>query len=589
MARNTQMYRYRPAPSRDRAEVRAKDGRQEREMRKAVRDGTRKRDKLSRAKQSTSRRVFTPHIKRDPSIRALPSWTLVGVHPFAALKPLSAARLPPVEDVRWVGQLAAYESKFERVTKTARPELRSFPHEHTYSTVDDDPVLEEMVDEGYANVIISDAVLAHLMTCPLSVFPWDLRVKVYCTKGDGSIVGVVIDARDPVKFEMLSVNETAPVPPPEKDPTNANGQHWLSTEATAAEQHFRIQCLKAGQRPVTTLRVSSSSSSASSSSPSSPVPGAAGGGGGGAGDAVHEVELEPNPLLAAAAAGGAAAAADNKPTAPQALRYRIFNLGEVGDTGFPVRLGVRTRVHAYVPSTSASRPDQLLHVHSLLECPVPPGGGAVADSWRKIIDDRPSAVLAGENKTNAFLISRWVALALVAGVDEIKVGFVSRVVPSNNRQHEILNALSVSPASLVGQLGLDPLHMWGIVRWFIATIHEAVTEVVEAKRLAGLTAADGEEDDLEGYFFVVRRDPNEPKLQIAAVPSEADLAGATGESTSDTLLDSAETADDAPPAAAASGAGRGAAAASGAGRPADATFEFPASASIGKWLATQFQ
>ena len=65
--------------------------------------------------------------------------------------------------------------------------------------------------------------------------------------------------------------------------------------------------------------------------------------------------------------------------------------------------------------------------------------------WRSKIETQRGAVIATELKNNANKLAKWTCQALLAGVDIMKLGFVSRAHPERpreplHRQHAILQA-----------------------------------------------------------------------------------------------------------------------------------------------------
>jgi len=55
--------------------------------------------------------------------------------------------------------------------------------EFYYVTTTDDPVMEKLAVEGKGNVFATDAILAHLMASPRTIYPWDIVVqKVHSTR-----------------------------------------------------------------------------------------------------------------------------------------------------------------------------------------------------------------------------------------------------------------------------------------------------------------------------------------------------------------------------------------------------------------------
>jgi len=59
--------------------------------------------------------------------------------------------------------------------------------------------------------------------------------------------------------------------------------------------------------------------------------------------------------------------------------------------------------------------------------------------WRQKIENQRGAVLATELKNNANKLARWTSAALVAGVDQIKLGYVARAHPRDRHHHVILS------------------------------------------------------------------------------------------------------------------------------------------------------
>ena len=58
--------------------------------------------------------------------------------------------------------------------------------------------------------------------------------------------------------------------------------------------------------------------------------------------------------------------------------------------------------------------------------------------WRQKLENQRGAVLATELKNNANKLAKWTAAALVSGADIIKLGYVSRNHPRDNKNHVIL-------------------------------------------------------------------------------------------------------------------------------------------------------
>jgi translation initiation factor 3 subunit D len=112
---------------------------------------------------------------------------------------------PTVTDLQWCGFLDQYDETYDNVSSRAPKRLkRSENREFYFVTTTDDPVIERLTTEPEhaGAVFATDAILAHLMAAPRTVFPWDVVVQ----KVNGTLF---MDKRDNSQFDFLTVNETA--------------------------------------------------------------------------------------------------------------------------------------------------------------------------------------------------------------------------------------------------------------------------------------------------------------------------------------------------------------------------------------------
>ncbi len=296
------------------------------------------------------------------------------------------------------------------------------------------------------------------MTCPRSNYPWDIVVQ----KLPGG--ALFFDKRDNSQFDYLTVNETAHNPPSltkkEDDPEGINTPERLSLEATMINQNFSQQILKNGSTGKGSRK---------------------------------EFDL-PNPFYDDEDN-------DNMEPASVAYRYRRFDLG--GD----IQLVCRAELHGIVNRASGgSSEDQYMtsfalneHFESLSSSTSSKASPASPNSinWREKVDSQRGAVLANELKNNAFKIAKWTAQSILAGADQMKIGFVSRVVPKNAYDHQILATQFYRPKDFAAQITLNEGNMWGIMRMFISLF----------------------KDQEEGKY-VIMRDPNKAVLKIYSVPAD---------------------------------------------------------------------
>lgn len=390
------------------------------------------------------------------------------------MKELTVPLPAPAKDLKWTGTLEAYDEDYDRVQSKVPKKLRKFDHLHFFSkTAQDDAVLEEFATEGECNVIATDTVLAHLMTCTRSVFPWD----IVATYANGT---VVLDVREPLVFELHSVAETASSLPTENDMRDSNGRAMLSIEATTINENFSQQVLAINNNKV-------------------PEPPSA-----------KEVRPVENPLWdpVAVAAEAAAVAAEGDSKAPVipaagAFRYRAWALGK------DIQLVARTTIHAVLrkKGMSATAAPHYLQTYSLNEWDSKLAG---IPEWKGLIDMQRGNILSTEIKNNAFKLAKFTASAMLSGADSMRLGFVSRASRGDNENHIIVGTQVIPPTSFATQLQLDQKNMWGIVKWLVDMVRK------HAKNLQESTP-----DEEYLAKFVLARDPALPNVHFFNVPVDA--------------------------------------------------------------------
>lgn len=433
-------------------------------------------------------------IDRQASVSIRPDWVRVEEVDLGKLSKGTSSvshlidnSLPKgVEDLLWCGFLDQYNDQFDKVsTRNPAPLKRVETKEFYPVTTTDDPVIEKLALEGKGTVFATDAILAHLMTCPRSVYPWDIVVQKLSTGA------LFFDKRDASQFDYLTVHETSSNPPnPARDSSNEaelmNSPERLSLEATMINQNFTQQILRSSK-----FRT--------------------------------QFDL-PNPFWDEE---------DNDGMEPAsvAYRYRKFDLGD------GMNLVARTELHGLakdrqkadttskiVTNVSANKKkktkggasnpldvpegDQYMTAYALNEYDpsyggsssgatssilVRPGGGGI--SWREKIDSQAGSVLASELKNNSFKLAKWTAQSILAGAAQMKIGFVSRTSPKNAYDHMVLATQTYKPADFAAQITLNQGTMWGIMRMFI-------------KLFA---------DQPEGKY-VIMRDPNRAIVRVFGVP-----------------------------------------------------------------------
>jgi len=372
-------------------------------------------------------RNWQNRVDRQASVSIRPDWQKVEEFDLLFFKKLKADLVPQEEDLVWCGFVDQYNDNYDKVsTKFPTALKRSETKEFYPVTTTDDPVIEKLAIDGAGNVFCTDAILAHIMASPRSVYPWDIVIQKL---PDGSIF---FDKRDSSQFDYLTVSETSNSPPVknEEDPEDINNPDRLSLEATMIHQNFSQQILKSSKTR-------------------------------------KEFDL-PNPFWDEV---------DNEGMEPAsvAFRYRRFTFPKED-----IQIVVRTELHGYTKGAAKKDP-QYMTAFALNECPTtivtqnPSGTGTSTTTvmnWRDKLDSQRGAVLATELKNNSCKLAKWTAQSLLAGAHQMKIGYVSRLSPKNNYEHAILATQFYRPKDFATQITLNIGNMWGIIKMLVELIRK---------------------------------------------------------------------------------------------------------------------
>lgn len=166
-----------------------------------------------------------------------------------------------------------------------------------------------------------------------------------------------------------------------------------------------------------------------------------------------------------------------------AYRYRKFSLGP------NINIVARCELHAWALKSGT---EQYLTCFALNEWDSRMSGGI---EWRQKIDQQKGAILGTELKNNSCKLAKWTAQAMLAGADQMKFGYVSRVARTNPYDHQILATQYFKPKDFATSIALSSSNVWGII-----------------KMIAELLL--GQEDGK----FVLLRDPNKATIRLYSVP-----------------------------------------------------------------------
>ncbi|RKO98850.1 hypothetical protein CXG81DRAFT_4149, partial [Caulochytrium protostelioides] len=408
---------------------------------------------------------------RDPSVQIGSEWKLIEDYDFHRLSKLAFSVSEPTE-LAASGAVQYYDKTFDRITPKADKPLEPIDRTFNFPTASIDPVLTELAAQSSKpTVFATDDVVAALMCAPRSIYSWDIVI----TK-DGN--NLWLDKRNVSAFEFISVNENAANPPVDiSKPANASFNAAAAAAAAAATAENALNGPAALAEEATYINRNLSQQVLSNDKLSF---------------------KQPNPFVDPS---------DSHPVASAAYRYRRWSLGPELD------LVVRTQIdaaivgnapgvnddliHQFVQSCAANT--QLLNVRALNEFDAKAAGAGGAPEWRHKLETQRGAVMATEIKNNGNKLARWALESMLAGVDQIRLGFVSRANPKDHTRHLIYTMVPYKPREFAAQMNLNIDNGWGILK---ALFDRSFTNLKDGK-------------------YVMVKDPNKPVLRIYEVPANA--------------------------------------------------------------------
>ncbi|KAI8971817.1 eukaryotic translation initiation factor 3 subunit D [Mycotypha africana] len=389
-----------------------------------------------------------PQRVRNASINIGADWKVLDEIEFNRLSKLSF-NIPEAKDLDSYGFVNVYNKQYDRVNTKNEKMLTQIDRIKYDTTTSEDPVIQQYILDNKATVFATDAVLSLLMCATRTVYPWDIVVK---KRADGK---VILDKRAGGVFDFVTVNENSYDPPAENDKDQLNSWSALCNEATYINQNFSRQVLQK-----------------------------------------DTIKFEhPNPF---------ASPDTESELASCGYRYRAYNLSNAtssSDEEVPederINLIVRTEVDAAVKTANGTN---YVTIRALNEFDPNAQGAGGALPWKKNLDAARGAVVATEMRNNAAKLARWAVQAILAGAEQLKLGYVARYNSKENTRHVILGTQAYKPRDFATQMNLSLANGWGIVK--------AVVDMC-------LQLPEG--------TYVMMKDPNRPYLRVYAIPSEDDL------------------------------------------------------------------
>ncbi|KAG0681115.1 hypothetical protein C6P40_003865 [Pichia californica] len=178
---------------------------------------------------------------------------------------------------------------------------------------------------------------------------------------------------------------------------------------------------------------------------------------------------------------------------PKGYKYVKFNLpngtSTDDDSQGSVPIIVRVSLDAYTYTASSN-----LALHSLLQYE--------SNDWRTRFNGGAQGnIFVDEVKKNNNKLSQWATECVLGGINQIKLGFITRADPKSNASHLVAGTMTSTIDILCQQLKLSINNGWGIVKSFIDIIEH-----------------EGGDND---YRFVIFKTPNSQKVIIYKVPFDS--------------------------------------------------------------------
>ncbi|OQR79284.1 eukaryotic translation initiation factor 3 subunit D isoform 2 [Tropilaelaps mercedesae] len=384
---------------------------------------------------------------REASVSVRPTWKVLEEMDFPRLGKLSLPGIEEPRDVYRCGTMEYFDKSFQNVNcKNERPLQRVNRVFHTVSTTDD-PVIRslamkksiegmvENADVSKVRVYTTDTIISTLMCATRSVNSWDVVVH----KIDDI---VFLDKRN-TEFDHIPVNETA-AEPPHDEGNSINSPRNLALEATYINHNFSQQVLKSDDEKVSFENA--------------------------------------NPFTSESVSSGA-----KGELASVGYRYRQFDLGD--------GIGLVVRCEHDGVMTGPNGEIQYINIKALNEWDPRYSGGI---DWRQKLDSQRGAVLANELKNNSCKLAKWTVQAILAGSQQIKFGYVSRVHVKDTSKHVILGTQQFRPKEFADQINLSMDNCWGVLRYVVDTCLKL---------------------DNGKYLFL--KDPNKPVVRLYDIPNDS--------------------------------------------------------------------
>jgi len=368
---------------------------------------------------------------REASVTVKSDWIVIEEMDFPRLGKLTLPTVGEPTDLIQAGSLEFYDKQYEKVNVKTEKHLQRIDRIFHTVTTTDDPIIRKLVK---AEPEANVFVTDSILSTLMTATRSIYSWDIVVDKVGNKIF---FDKRENTEFDLLTVSETS-TEPPQDEGNSTNSPRNLALEATFINHNFSQQVLKIGEDRYKF----------------------------GEANPFHDPEEEGE-------------------VCSVGYRYRKWSLGN------DLVLVCRCEVDAVQTGSSGADP-QFLNIKALNEWDSRYSGGI---DWRQKLDQQKGAVLANELKSNNGKLGKWTTQAVLAGVDYIKFGYVTRYNVKDSGRHVILGMQQFKPTDFAQQINLNMDNAWGIVR--------CVVDLIMKQK--------------DGKYLIVK-DPNKPLLRLYDIP-----------------------------------------------------------------------
>jgi translation initiation factor 3 subunit D len=134
------------------------------------------------------------------------------------------------------GQIRGFDTAWDRVRYNKPKKIPAFKGEQGNKLIIQDPIIQQLAQDGKAQIFASDTAAAALMTSCKAQYPWDLSIKKFST--DESTFLFIDKREEENMLDWQTVSETASIEFQPFDEDGVNGVRQLMIEAARASTNY---------------------------------------------------------------------------------------------------------------------------------------------------------------------------------------------------------------------------------------------------------------------------------------------------------------------------------------------------------------